>query len=201
MCSVPRQHASVAAAEATVWILGAGIAPFVNVRPYIPRNVRRLRRLLEGTPVGMLTTQTYGGESHSRPMLVHDVDANGWLWLITDCHSRKACELSRNPRVMLAFQAKNGARYVSVEGTGVVVRDDVKLRELWNPTLRSWFPRGRRDAEIVLVAVRVARRILARAAHAPPACHWYGESPPDGQAERAGKARHFGSALLAGLKA
>ena len=27
----------------------------------------------------------------------------------------------------------NGARYVSVEGTG----DDVKLRELWNPTLRS----------------------------------------------------------------
>ena len=136
---------------------GAGIAPSVNVRPYIPRNVRRLRRLLEGTPVGMLTTQTYGGESHSRPMLVHDVDANGWLWLITDRHSRKACELSRNPHVTLAFQSKSGTRYVSVQGTGVVVRDDVKLRELWNPTLRSWFPLGRRDAEIVLIAVRVTR--------------------------------------------
>jgi general stress protein 26 len=38
-----------------------------------------------------------------------------------------------------------------------VVRDDVKLQEMWNPTMRSWFPRGRRDPEIVLVAVRVAR--------------------------------------------
>ena len=44
-----------------------------------------------------------------------------------------------------------------MQGTAIVVRDDVKLKELWNPTLRSWFPRGRRDPEIVLVAVRVAR--------------------------------------------
>ena len=85
----------MAAAEATVWTLGAGIAAFVNVRQYVPRNVRHLRRLLKGTPVGMLTTQTRSCESHSRPMLVHDVDANGWLWLITDRHSRKACELSQ----------------------------------------------------------------------------------------------------------
>jgi general stress protein 26 len=136
---------------------GAGIAPTGNMRPYVPRNVRHLRQLLKGTPVGMLTTQPAGGESHSRPMLVHDVDANGWLWLITDRHSRKACELSRNPHVTLAFQSKSGTRYVSVQGTGVVIRDDVKLRELWNPTLRSWYPLGRRDAEIVLIAVRVTR--------------------------------------------
>jgi general stress protein 26 len=105
----------------------------------------------------MLTTQTNGGQSHARPMLVHDVDASGWVWLITDRQSRKVCELSQNPYVTLAFQSKNGTRYVSVQGTGVVVRDDVKLRELWNPTLRSWFPQGQRDAEIVLIAVRVTR--------------------------------------------
>jgi general stress protein 26 len=90
-------------------------------------------------------------------MLVHDVDASGWLWLITDRQSRKACELSRNPHVTLTFQSKSGTRYVSVQGTGVVVRDDVKLRELWNPALRNWFPLGRRDIEIVLIAVRVTR--------------------------------------------
>ena len=39
----------------------------------------------------------------------------------------------------------------------MVVRDDVKLKELWNPTLRSWFPLRRRDPEIVLIAVRVTR--------------------------------------------
>lgn len=127
------------------------------MRPHVPRNVRHLRQLLKGTPVGMLTTQTNGGQSHARPMLVHDVDASGWVWLITDRHSRKVCELSQNPYVTLAFQSKNGTRFVSVQGTGVVVRDDVKLRELWNPTLRSWFPQGPRNAEIVLIAVRVTR--------------------------------------------
>jgi general stress protein 26 len=127
------------------------------MHPYVPRSIRQLRRLLKGMPIGMLTTQTSGGGSHSRPMLVHEVDESGWLWVLTDRHSRKACELSRNPHATITFQSRKGDRYVSVQGTAVVVRDDVKLRELWNPTLRAWFPRGRRDPEIVLVALRVVR--------------------------------------------
>lgn len=124
---------------------------------YVPRSVRQLRRLLKGMPVGMLTTQTATGASHTRPMLLHDIDDSGWLWFVTDRHSRKACELSQNPYATIAFQSKKGDRYISVQGTAVVVRDGVKLRELWNPTLRAWFPRGRRDPEIILVAVCVSR--------------------------------------------
>jgi general stress protein 26 len=129
----------------------------VTMQRYVPRTIRQLRRLLKDLPIGMLTTQTPNGASHARPMLVHDVDEGGWLWFITDRYSRKACELSQNPHATIAFQSKKGDRYISVQGTAVVVRDDVKLKELWNPTLRSWFPRGRRDPEIVLVAMRVAR--------------------------------------------
>ena len=127
------------------------------MHPYVPRSIRQLRRLLKGMAIGMLTTQTLQGASHSRPMLVHGVDEGGWLWFLTDRHSRKACELSQNPQATIAFQSKKGDRYVSVQGTAVVVRDDVKVQELWNSSLRSWFPRGRHDPEIVLVAVRVAR--------------------------------------------
>jgi general stress protein 26 len=129
----------------------------VIMQRYVPRSIQQLRRLLKGMPIGMLTTQTLNGDSHARPMLVHDVDESGWLWFVTDRHSRKACELSQNPHATIAFQSKKGDRYISVQGTAVVVSDDVKLKEVWNPTLRSWFPRGRRDPEIVLVAVRVAR--------------------------------------------
>jgi general stress protein 26 len=106
-------------------------------------------------PVGMLTTQTPDGASHSRPMLMHEIDEGGWLWFLTDRYSRKACELIQNPQATIAFQSKKGDRFVSVQGTAVIVRDDVKLQRLWNPKLRSWFPGGRRDPEIVLVAVRV----------------------------------------------
>lgn len=126
------------------------------MRPYVPRSIRQFRRLLRGMPVGMLTTQTQGGSSHSRPMLLHDIDDTGWLWFLTDRHSRKTCELSRNPHATIAFQSRRGDRYISVQGTAVVVSDDVNLRDLGNPSLRSWFPR-RRDPEIVLIAVRVSR--------------------------------------------
>jgi general stress protein 26 len=127
------------------------------MRPYVPRSIRQLRRLLKDMPIGMLTTQTQNGASHSRPMVVHGVDASGWLWFLTDRHSRKACELSQNPLATVAFQSRTGDRYVSVQGTAVVIRDDVKLRQLWTPTLRFWFPRGRRHDDVVLVAVRVTR--------------------------------------------
>jgi general stress protein 26 len=127
------------------------------MRPYVPRDIRQLRRLLRNMPIGMLTTQTLTGPTHMRPMLVHDVDEAGWLWFVTDRQSRKACELSQNPHATIAFQSSKGDRYVSVQGTAIVVRDDMKLNDLWNPTLRSWFPRGRRDPEIVLLAVRVVR--------------------------------------------
>ena len=136
---------------------GAGIARKVRMRPYVPRTIRQLRRLLHGISIGMLTTVTPTGEIRSRPMLMHDVDDNGWLWFLTDRSSRKACELIQNPHAAIAFQSPRGDRYVSVEGTAIVVRDDVRLKRMWNPTYRSWFPKGQTDPEIALVAVRISR--------------------------------------------
>jgi len=123
----------------------------------VPAPIQQLRKLIKGLTVGMLTTQTADGGMRSRPMLVQDVDENGWLWFLTDRTSRKACELDRNPHTAVVFQSPHGDRYVSAHGTAVVVHDDLELKRVWNPTYRAWFPKGRRDPEIVLIAVRVER--------------------------------------------
>ena len=154
--------------------VGIDVALNDDVHPYVPASIRRLRQLLKGIPVGMLTTHASGGVAHSRPMLVNGVDESGWLWFMTDRHSRKAWELGQNPQATISFQSPKGDRYVSVQGTAVVVRDNVKLKKLWTPTMRVWFPKGRRDPELVLVAVRVdsaeywlvPRRRIARLAGA-----------------------------------
>lgn len=108
-------------------------------------------------PVGMLTTHTSGGATHTRPMMVHDIDDGGWLWFLTDRHSRKAWELVHNPQATITFQSRKGDRFVSVQGTAVIIRDDVKLQKMWKPSFRAWLPHGQGEPEIVLVAVRVAR--------------------------------------------
>ncbi len=127
------------------------------MRPYLSKSIRQLRHLLKDMPVGMLTTQTSDGGTHSRPMVVHDVDESGWLWFLTDRCSRKTLELVQNPQTTIAFQSPRGDRYVSVQGTAVIVQDDVKVRRMWKPALSAWLPRGSTDTEIVLVAVRVER--------------------------------------------
>jgi general stress protein 26 len=127
------------------------------MRTYLSRSIRQLRRLLRDMPIGMVATQTAGGVTHSRPMIVQEVDDCGWLWFLTDRSSRKALELIQNPQTTIAFQSAKGDRYVSVQGTAVIVQDDVKVRRMWKPAMRAWFPRGRVDPELVLVAVRVAR--------------------------------------------
>ena len=125
------------------------------MHPYVPATIRRLRRLLKGIPVAMLTTHAVGGAAHSRPMLVHGLDETGWLWFMTDRHSRKAWELGQNPQATISFQSPEADRFISVQGTAVVVSDDAKTNSLWRSSMRVWFPGGRRDPSIVLVAVRV----------------------------------------------
>jgi len=125
------------------------------MRESLRPRIRQLRGLLKGLTVGMLTTHTVEGYTRSRPMLLQDVDDDGWLWFLTDRTSRKACELERNPETAVLFQSPRGDRYLSVNGTAVVVQDRAKLKRLWNPTYRAWFPKGRRDPEIVLIALRV----------------------------------------------
>ena len=127
------------------------------MRTYVPRSIRQLRKLLQDMPIGMLTTTTSSGVTHSRPMMVNEIDEGGWLWFLTDRNSRKAWELIHNPQATIAFQSKKGDRYVSVQGTAVVVKDDVKLKKMWQPYFRAWFPEGTNEPEIVLVALRVAR--------------------------------------------
>ena len=105
----------------------------------------------------MMTTHTAIGESHSRPMLVQGVDESGWLWFLTDRSSRKVCELAQSPYATITFQSSRGDRYVAVQGTAVVIRDDVYIKRFWNPTYRAWFPNGKRDPELVLVALRVSQ--------------------------------------------
>lgn len=123
----------------------------------VPKPVQRVRKLLKDMRVGMLTTQTETGETQSRPMLVQGVDDHGWLWFLTDRSSRKACELSQNPRAAVMFQSPRGDRYVTAHGTAIVIHDDLKVKRIWNPTYRAWFPKGRKDPEIVLIAVKISR--------------------------------------------
>jgi hypothetical protein len=58
--------------------------------------------------------------------------------------------------VSVTYTASDDERYVSVTGTAQVMKDLNKIRELFEPELRPWFPRGPDTPDIALIRVDVA---------------------------------------------
>jgi general stress protein 26 len=121
----------------------------------------RLAGLIERTKVGMLTTITADGSMRSRPLQTLLMDAQARLWFFIEAQSPKAGEMeAHDDQVCLSYADPGEMSYVSVSGTGRVVRDRERMRELWTPLAKAWFPRGVDDPSLALLEVRVDKAEL-----------------------------------------
>ena len=119
------------------------------------KDLEKLKELVEDIDFCMLTTIDADGTMRSRPMSTQQAEEDGDLWFFTSADSPKVDELAADPRVNLSYAAKKDARYVSVSGTAEVFRDRAKMKELWNPILKAWFPEGLDDPNLALLKVKV----------------------------------------------
>jgi general stress protein 26 len=114
-----------------------------------------LSRLIDGIPVAMVTTRADDQRLGSRPMLLERLEPDGSLTFLTHLSSDKVREISRDPRVNVAFVGDKGDRYVSVSGVATVTHDPARMKALWKPTYRAWFPAGPDDVDGAIFSVRI----------------------------------------------
>ena len=118
-------------------------------------DTRRLRRLIKGVRVAMLTTVAQDGSLRSRPMQPVQRRFEGELWFVTSTGSHAALEVREHERVHVTFVDPDDDLYVAINGSGSLVTDRDKVRELWRPSLKAWFPRGKKDPSLGLLRVSV----------------------------------------------
>ena len=118
---------------------------------------RKLRKLLKGARVAMLTTVAPDGALRSRPMAALKQALEGDLWFFTRAAAPKTEEIRDNDHVNVSFADGKDNRYLSVSGRASVVRDAARIEELWSRRLRAWFPDGKKDPDLALLRVRVER--------------------------------------------
>jgi general stress protein 26 len=123
----------------------------------VQNDVAKLGELIKDIRVAMLTTVDNEGRLHSRPMETQQSEFDGTLWFFTDSESEKVHELERDRHVNLSYAKPDDQRYVSVSGTASTVRDQAKMKELWSPLHKAWFPKGLDDPNIALLRVDVDR--------------------------------------------
>ena len=120
--------------------------------------ITKARALLPSFRTAMLVTKgSDSGELHMRPMgLQGDLTTfGGTLWFFADDRSDKIREIERDPRVYLSFQNEPEHRYLQLAGTASLVTDRAKMRELYTPDVKAWFPDGVEDPHIVLIRIDV----------------------------------------------
>ncbi len=148
-------------------------------------DLARLREIVKDIDFCMLTTSDEDSHLHSRPMSVNgEIDPNGDLWFFTRASSLKAAEIGNAPRVNVSFADTDKNRYVSMSGNAELVRDREKIKQLWKPQFKAWFPEGSDEPDLALLRVRVEK-----------AEYW------DGPASTIAQAFSFVSALVTGKEA
>ncbi len=120
-------------------------------------SVERVRELINDIKVTMLTTSAADGRLHSRPMYTQETEFDGDLWFTTSLSSALVAEIRDNPAVLLNYANVDAQRFVVIAGEAVLVHDQTKKDELWNPTLKMWFKGGSTDPDLVLVKIEAHR--------------------------------------------
>ncbi|MBV6321698.1 pyridoxamine 5'-phosphate oxidase family protein [Duganella violaceipulchra] len=114
--------------------------------------VKKIHDFVDGTPgCFFCTSDVAGGPGDARPMTALQVDAQGNLWFVSASDSLKNLELAAEPSATLYFQASGRAEFMHLEGIATVLRDPVKLKELWSFTMKTWFAGGEDDPRVTLI--------------------------------------------------
>lgn len=115
----------------------------------------KVAELIDGIRIAMFTSVDTQGRLHARPMATQEQDFDGTLWFFTWKSTEKVDEFQHNPHVNVAYSQPNKHKYVSVSGRAQLVTDKDKMRELWSPDLKAWFPQGLDDPQSALIRVDV----------------------------------------------
>lgn len=117
--------------------------------------VEKIKELVGKAKTCFFCTAFPAGESNgARPMSVQQVDDDGNLWFLSADDSHKNLEVTSDPRVTLYFQGSPHSDFLQLIGTATVSRDKAKIKELWEPVIKTWFTEGIDDPRITVIKVK-----------------------------------------------
>lgn len=127
--------------------------------------LKKLKDMVDEIKVCMFATVHADYSLYSRPMQTIQVDDKGNIWFFTDEYSEKVEDISKDNTVYLMYSHPGKNSYLHVRGDASVVTDKEKIKELWTPMVKAWFPKGIDDPRLSLLKV-----------HSGEASYWDGTS-------------------------
>ena len=111
---------------------------------------KHLRDIVSGFDTAMFVTYSGREALWSRPMSIAEVDADDVLYFATDVASAKVNQVKANPKAYVLLQ--NHKRWASLRGSVRVLKDRQMIERLWSDAWKVWFPKGKDDPSLCLLA-------------------------------------------------
>ena len=117
--------------------------------------VKKIRELVKKAQTCFFCTAVPTTDTQAaRPMNVRDVDDAGDLWFLSASDSHTNEQVARDPTVQLYLQGSPHSDFLHLAGRATISTDRAKIKELWEPVLKTWFTEGLDDPRITVIRVR-----------------------------------------------
>ncbi len=114
----------------------------------------KLHELVKKAPTCFFCTRLQSGSPFAtRPMSVQKVDERGTLWFLSPNDSQKNRDVASDATVQLLFQGSAHSDFLTLYGKATLSQDKAKIKELWEPILKTWFTEGVDDPRIEVISV------------------------------------------------
>ncbi len=114
----------------------------------------KIKELAEKAQSCFFCTDLKSGKPFAtRPMSPQKVDEQGNIWFLSADDSHKNEEIAADPSVQLLFQGSPHSDFMSLYGKATISRDKEKIKELWEPLVKTWFTEGQDDPRITVIKV------------------------------------------------
>lgn len=119
--------------------------------------ITKMKELVDKAKTCFFCTHT-SGLSHMkvRPMSVQKFDEEGNFWFLSSNDSHKNQQIKINNQVQLLFQGSAHSDFLSVNGVATISTDKEKIKELWEPIVKTWFTEGVDDPRITVIKVQLS---------------------------------------------
>lgn len=115
--------------------------------------IEKIRELCEKAKSCFFCTKIQTGQPFAtRPMSVQKIDDKGTFWFLSANDSHKNAEIAADPSVQLLFQGSPYSDFITLYGKTTVSADKEKIKELWEPVLKTWFTEGIDDPRISVIS-------------------------------------------------
>lgn len=112
---------------------------------------KKIKELAEAARICLMITNLHQVPLSIRPMATQKVDEQGYVYFLSVKDSDAVMHINATPEVQLTYSNQDKSEYMGLYGKAETYRDQKQIDEMWNSFIKTWFPEGKDDPNLIII--------------------------------------------------